>query len=96
MRKQTVYEQIRHYFKDKPVQKVEVIGSYARDEANYSSDVDIIITLSKPVSLFQISRYRLDLMQLLRIEVDLTTKEGIDTLIKPYIEEEIETIYERA
>ena len=96
MRKQALYEQIRHYFKDKPVQKVEVIGSYARNEATASSDVDIIITLSQPVSLFKISGYRLDLQQLLGVEVDLTTKEGIDPLIKPYIEAETETIYERA
>lgn len=96
MDKNTVYRKIQQYFRDKPVQKVEVIGSYARNEAQSSSDIDIIITLAQPVSLFDLSGYRLDLEDLLGISVDLTTRTGIDPLVLPYIEQEAETVYERA
>jgi predicted nucleotidyltransferase len=39
--KQTVTE----YFKDKPVKKVYLFGSYARGEADQDSDVDLLIDL---------------------------------------------------
>jgi uncharacterized protein len=39
--KQTVSE----YFKDKPVKKVYLFGSYARGEANEESDVDLLVDL---------------------------------------------------
>lgn len=50
-------EQIRQtvaaYFKDKPVKKVYLFGSYARGEADEESDVDLLVDLdtSKPVGL---------------------------------------------
>lgn len=34
---------IAKYFKDKPVKKVWLFGSYARNEADDASDVDVLI-----------------------------------------------------
>lgn len=47
--KQTVTD----YFKDKPVKKVYLFGSYARGEADKDSDVDLLVDLdtSKPIGL---------------------------------------------
>jgi len=94
--KADLHDKLTQYFQDKPVQKAELIGSYARGEANQSSDIDIILTLSHPVSLLQLSGYRIELEELLGTSVDLTTKAGIDPLVLPYIRDEITTIYERA
>ncbi len=94
--KTTLLSKIKRYFADKPIQKVELIGSYARNEASSTSDIDIIITPSHPVSMFKLSGYRIELEKLLGIRVDLTTKAGIDPLVFPYIKDEMETIYERA
>lgn len=48
-------EQIRQtvsdYFKDKPVKRVHLFGSYARGEADEHSDVDLLIDLDKKVGL---------------------------------------------
>lgn len=38
------YQVIKRYFSDKPVKKVQVFGSFARNEANEKSDIDLIIT----------------------------------------------------
>lgn len=94
--KKTLLSEISRYFQDKPVQKVELIGSYARNEATSASDIDIIITLSHPVSLFTLSGYRIELEKLLGTRVDLATKAGVDPLVYPFIKDEMETIYERA
>jgi len=44
---------IAAYFKDKPVKKVYVFGSYARGDANDNSDLDLLIDLdhSKKIGL---------------------------------------------
>ncbi len=36
---------VADYFKDKPVKKVYLFGSYARGEANEESDVDLLVDL---------------------------------------------------
>jgi len=38
-------DQIKAYFRDKPVVKAYVFGSYARKEATGKSDVDILVEL---------------------------------------------------
>ena len=34
---------IQTFFQDKPVKKVYVFGSYARDEADENSDIDLLV-----------------------------------------------------
>ena len=36
---------IRNYFKDKPVLKAYLFGSYARGDADLESDIDILVDL---------------------------------------------------
>lgn len=36
---------VSEYFKDKPVKKVYLFGSYARGEANEESDVDLLVDI---------------------------------------------------
>jgi predicted nucleotidyltransferase len=38
---------VADYFKDKPVKKVYLFGSYARGEANENSDVDLLLNFLK-------------------------------------------------
>ncbi len=44
-------EQIKHivtdYFKDKPVKRVYLFGSYARGDADENSDVDLLVDLDR-------------------------------------------------
>ena len=53
------------------VKKAYLFGSYARGEAKPSSDVDLRIESGKIRSLFQLSGFRLDLVEALGREVDL-------------------------
>jgi hypothetical protein len=95
MNKAIAYQTIKTYFADKPVNKVMVFGSFARNEQTSESDIDIIIKLNQPLGLFALSRFRLDLTELLGIPVDLTTEKGISKFVYPYIEKEIEVLYEQ-
>jgi uncharacterized protein len=41
----TQIELLKEYFKDKPVLKVYLFGSYARGEADEASDIDLLVDL---------------------------------------------------
>lgn len=93
--KERAYRIIKDYFKDKPVRKIQVIGSFARNEQKDGSDIDIIVEMEHPVGLITFSGYRLDLEDLLGINVDLTTTKGVSPHVQPLIETDLETVYEK-
>lgn len=53
------------------IKRAYLFGSYARGEATEKSDVDIRIEAGKIRGLFQLSGFRLDLVDALDTEVDL-------------------------
>lgn len=53
------------------VKKAFLFGSYARGEATENSDVDIRIEAGKIKGLFQLSGFRIDLIEALGTDVDL-------------------------
>jgi uncharacterized protein len=44
---QQIKQVVTDYFKDKPVKRVYLFGSYARGEADENSDVDLLVDLDK-------------------------------------------------
>ena len=95
MTRQQIFKLIIDYFKDKPVKKIMVFGSYATGKYNSDSDIDLIITLKKPVGLLKLSGYRLDLEKKLGISIDLGTEKGISPFVLPFIKKELKVIYEQ-
>jgi len=73
------------------VRKIGVFGSYIRKEANKKSDVDILVEFFETPDLFEFIELENFLTKLLKIKVDLATKEAL----KPLVKKEIlrETIY---
>ncbi len=70
---------VADYFKDKPVKKVYLFGSYARGEANDESDVDLSFVLSSDakVTYFTLAGYLLDLEKKLNRKIDLVEESMI-------------------
>jgi len=95
MSEETV-NKIRKFFKDKPVIKAYLFGSYARNEQTETSDIDILVELdyTKKVGMEFISM-QFDLEKLLHSKVDLVSAGGLSKYIKPRIENEKVLIYER-
>jgi predicted nucleotidyltransferase len=52
---------------------LSVIGSVARDEANESSDIDILVEFDRPVGIFHFIRLQMFLEEILGRKVDLVT-----------------------
>ena len=87
---------LQNYFSTQPVLKAYLFGSYARNEAIKSSDIDVLVDLdySQFVGL-EFVQMRLDLQDLLVQKVDLVSSRGLSKYIQPIIEKEKILIYER-
>ncbi len=78
-------ENIKKYFTDKPVLKAYSFGSYARNEPEKDSDVD----------LFKFITCKLELEQVLKKEVDLVSNNRLSPRLRPYMDKEKSLIYEK-
>ncbi len=93
---QSNLQKIKNYFKDKPVKKAYLFGSYSRNSADEDSDLDIIVELdySQHIGL-KFVKMQLDLQEILQTKVDLLSEKAISKYIRPYIDNEKELIYEK-
>ncbi|MGN6604505.1 MAG: type VII toxin-antitoxin system MntA family adenylyltransferase antitoxin [Ginsengibacter sp.] len=87
---------LENFFSNKPVKKVYVFGSYARNEATKNSDIDILVELdySKPIGMKFFS-FQPELERLLNRKVDVVSLESLSPYIKPFIDKDKIMIYER-
>ena len=88
---------IQDYFKDKPVLKAYLFGSFDRGDADKDSDYDILVELdySQRIGLEYI-QMQLDLTTLLKGKVDLVSDKALSRHIRPIVEQEKLLIYERS
>jgi uncharacterized protein len=86
------------YFTDKPVNKVFLFGSYARNEATEHSDIDLLLEIDytqKKVDLFDLYDWTEDLQKLFNHKVDLIPSDSLSPFIAPFIENNKMLIYVR-
>lgn len=76
--------------------KIGVFGSYARSEQKAASDLDILIFLdsSTKISLLDIIGVEQELSDALGIKVDLITERSLNPLIRPYVEKDLQFIFQ--
>jgi predicted nucleotidyltransferase len=67
------------------VATISVFGSMARNEATKASDIDLLVSFSRPVSLLQIVTLLRELSEALGREVDLLT----EAFLSPYLRDRI-------
>jgi len=72
---------------------VEIFGSFARDEAEPKSDLDLIIEFGEKnhiPSLFQLGEIEADLSDAARITVHIMTKADHSRIVNPFLARSIE------
>jgi predicted nucleotidyltransferase len=87
---------IQQYFTDKPVKKAFIFGSYARNEADAESDVDILVELdyTKHIGLGFV-KMKLELEEQLHKHVDLVSNQAVSKHLLPFINSDKQLVYER-
>lgn len=80
----------------KPFQpiRIGVFGSYSRGEMKEGSDIDILYSFQKKISLFDLVGLKLELEDALNRKVDLVSEKGVNKYIKPYILKDLKIIYQ--
>ena len=73
------------------IKVIGIFGSYSRGDLNKNSDIDILVEFSETPDFFEFIRLENFLEGLLRIKVDLVTRDALKPLIKNEILKE--TIY---
>ena len=87
---------ITNYLHSQPVLKAYLFGSYARNEEDEKSDIDLLMQFDEQVSLLTVARIQNELEDALQIKVDIVSTGGLSPLIQPYIDKDKILIYERA
>jgi len=87
---------IKSYFKDKPVLRAYLFGSFSRNEASKDSDIDILVELdyTKHIGMGFVNM-KFDLEEQLHKKVDLVSSNAISQYISPFINNDKQLIYER-
>ena len=71
-----------------------LFGSYARGEQTPESDIDLLIDFKTTVDFFELYEVEQELADLLQKKIDLVTIKGLSKHIKPYIQDDLTTLYE--
>ncbi len=85
-------EIVCNYLAKTETTRASIFGSYARGEANLSSDLDLLVEFEPSISLLKFVRYKRELESLL---IDLLTPASISPYIFPKIQKDLKLIYER-
>jgi predicted nucleotidyltransferase len=93
---QLLIEKIQKYCTKKPILAAYLFGSYAKNQADENSDIDILVELdySQMIGLSFIDM-QAELNQLLGKKVDLVSAQGLSKYIQPLIDAEKIKIYEK-
>lgn len=90
---------IQNYFKDKPVLKAWLFGSFSRGEEKPDSDIDLLVDYDNShgiVSLFTMGGMLMELSELLGRRVDLVDNSGLMDFARTSVDNDKILIYERA
>ncbi len=95
-RKQLI-ERVRDYFKNKPIDKAWIFGSFARNQESYDSDIDLIVKFKQPndLDLFDYVGLKIGLEEITGRQVDLVEEGYVLLNAKKKVEEEKVLIYDR-
>jgi predicted nucleotidyltransferase len=86
---------LKVFFKDQPVLRAYLFGSFARGDNNPESDLDILVELEPGTGLFKFISIQQQLQISLNKQIDLVSATGLSPKIKPYIDSEKILVYEK-
>lgn len=74
---------------DYPIDELGIFGSYARGEQGPDSDLDVLVTFTDPVTLFDVIRLENRLTDELGVTVDLVTQDSLKSRIRSRVSDDV-------
>src|SRR3990167_3830915 len=90
-----IQKKILPILKEYGVKRAAIFGSVSRGDNKSESDIDIMISLGKPIGMFAYMSLIRKMENRLGRKVDLVTKNSINKFVRPYIQPDLKIIYER-
>lgn len=75
------------------VKSLSLFGSMARGESNEKSDIDLLVSFSRPISLLTMVRLERELSAVLGRKVDLHTEQSLSRYLRSRILRERQLLY---
>lgn len=72
-----------------------LFGSQVRGDQRTDSDIDVLVDFSKTKSFFELARIQEELENIFKKKVDLVLRNNIKVSLKPYILNDLTTLYEK-
>ena len=72
---------------------ISLFGSMARNEATEASDIDLLVSFSRPISLLQMVTLERELSDALGRKVDLLTEASLSPYLRDHILKERQLVY---
>lgn len=97
--KAQIIKRIKEYFRNQnKVKKAWLFGSYARDEHDIDSDIDILVHVpdKKSFTLFDLAEIKYQLEKLIPVKVDVVMQGAVNNEILKRITPELILIYEKS
>ncbi len=76
------------------VKRAYLFGSAARGEDGSKGDVDVLVSIERPMGIFEFMGLQFALEGALKKKVDLVSERAVNKYIQPYIEKDLVLIYE--
>ena len=90
-----IQKKILPILKEYGVKRAAIFGSVSRGDNKSESDIDIMISLGKPIGMFAYMSLIRKMENRLGRKVDLVTENSINKFVRPYIQPDLKIIYER-
>ncbi|MEK7157881.1 MAG: nucleotidyltransferase family protein [Patescibacteria group bacterium] len=89
-----IQNKISPVLKEYGVKRAAVFGSVSRGDDSPKSDIDIMVSLGKPMGMFLYMSLIREMENKLGRKVDLVTENSINKFVRPYIQSDLKVIYE--
>jgi predicted nucleotidyltransferase len=95
MDRQLINNTIVEYLGNYNPERIGIFGSYARQEDDENSDIDILVSFKETISLLDLARIHRELSNALGKKVDLVTEKALkNEKLKSYIYKDLKIIFE--
>jgi predicted nucleotidyltransferase len=92
MTREKIQHIIKNYLSQYPISRIGIFGSFARNEDRPDSDIDILVTFEKPISLFTLVRIHRELSELLNRKVDIVSEKYLHPRFREAVQKDLKII----